>query len=323
MPSDEPIRASKIPVDEPVRASEIPVDEPAALPLAAGFGALVVLTFGLIVLGALVRAHDAGLACPDWPLCFGQWIPEINLRVGFEWTHRLVAGSVALLFVGLSALALRQPATRAACARPLALSAVLLFLQVLLGALTVWQLLAAWTVTAHLVTGNAFAGTLLWTALALRDRARGTVPGPRPPCAVRRWLALTAILLAVQMVLGGLVASRYAGLACPDWPSCRAGVWFPSWTGAVGLQLLHRINGYALLAALGGSALAVYRGAPTLRRLGLAMLLLGVAQVLVGATNVLLSLPVEVTGLHSALAAALVLGTAAAVRESWFRRAAA
>jgi len=39
----------------------------------------------------------------------------------------------------------------------LAIAAMLLAAQILLGALTVWKLLAPWTVTAHLVTGNSFA----------------------------------------------------------------------------------------------------------------------------------------------------------------------
>ena len=61
---------------------------------ARGFAVVTTLTLGLISLGALVRAHGAGLACPDWPHCFGVWLPEMDLRVGFEWTHRLVAGSI-------------------------------------------------------------------------------------------------------------------------------------------------------------------------------------------------------------------------------------
>ena len=89
-------------------------DDAYALRLAGAFGALLALTFGLIVLGALVRANDAGLACPDWPLCFGEVIPRMNLEVAFEWTHRLVAGSLAVGFVTLALLALRRPATRVA-----------------------------------------------------------------------------------------------------------------------------------------------------------------------------------------------------------------
>src|SRR5262245_31107695 len=291
-----------------------------ALRLAAGFGPLVAASFAPNVLVALVRANEAGLACPDWPLCFGQALPEMDRKIGFEWTHRFVAGSVGLAFVALSALALRRPRTRGA-APLLAVGAALLALQVLLGALTVWKLLAPWTVTAHLVTGNAFAATLLLAALALRE---GASPRARPAVAApaRRWTRLAALLLALQIALGGLVASRYAGLACPEWPTCREGVWFPELEGPVALQLLHRTNAYALVTCLALAALAA-RGSPPLRRALLLALALGALQVAVGAANVLLRLPVGVTGLHSALATGLVLSLTWAVRTAWQGREAA
>lgn len=284
--------------------------------LSTGFAALVGVTFCLIVLGALVRAHDAGLACPDWPLCFGEVIPRMNLKVAFEWGHRLLAGSVSICFVVLALLTLRQPAARARCGRLLVVAALLLGAQVLLGALTVWQLLASWTVTSHLITGNAFAVALLWTALALRELGLpDTAPASRPASALRWAVLLAAALLALQMVLGGLVASRYAGLVCPEWPTCNGGVWFPSFRGPVGLHLLHRLNGYALAAALLGTAVLGVRGGGALKPLAALAGALGLAQVAVGIGNVLLALPVEMTGLHSALAAALVLTVSAAVRE--------
>src|SRR5262245_18536756 len=111
--------------------------------LSVGFGLLVAATFVLIVLGALVRAHGAGLACPDWPLCFGRVLPPFDLRVGFEWPHRLVAGGVALGFAALAGSVLRRPAARRACAPFLAGAALLLVIQIALGALTVLHLLAA------------------------------------------------------------------------------------------------------------------------------------------------------------------------------------
>jgi heme a synthase len=277
--------------------------------LSAGFLALSGATFVLIVLGALVRAHGAGLACPDWPLCFGRVLPEFDLHVAFEWTHRLVAGGVGLGFLGLAVAVALRPAARRACGGLLALAALLLGAQIALGALTVWKLLASWTVTAHLVTGNTFNACLLW--IGLRLRATGAPGRAAPSPGARIALAAATLCLALQLVLGGLVSSRYAGLACPEWPTCNGGVWFPSFSGAVGLHLLHRLNGYALLGLLGLAAWAA-RGQGSVGRALAAAAALGVAQLVVGVLNVRLGLPVEVTGLHSALAAALVLCLAAA-----------
>jgi heme A synthase len=309
--------------------------------LSLGFAALTAATFVLIVLGALVRAHGAGLACPDWPLCFGRVIPPFDLRVGFEWTHRLVAGGVALGFAALAFRVLRHPVARGRCARTVLAAALVLVIQIALGALTVWHLLAAWTVTAHLVTGNAFAACLLVVALQLRLRSssprcaeRGQSPGSHaetlarpttepapaaPARGARPWVLAFGACLALQLVLGGQVSSRYAGLACPEWPTCSGGVWFPSWEGAFGLHLLHRMNGYALVLLLLAAAVAT-RGAGRAGRMLRLAAGLGLAQVVVGVLNVRLALPVEVTGLHSALAAALVLSLAAASFEAFSGR---
>jgi cytochrome c oxidase assembly protein subunit 15 len=275
----------------------------------------VAVTAGLIVLGALVRAHGAGLACPDWPRCFGRWIPAMDVRVAFEWSHRALAGSVALGYAALGAAIWRRPAARAAAGRLWAVGAVVLAAQVLLGALTVWHLLARWTVTAHLVTGNTFDACLLWLALALRERAGPPRRAPAPRAA-RAAVAAAVALLVLQMVLGGLVSSGYAGLACPEWPTCFGGIWLPGFQGPVGLHLAHRWNALALGVALAAAALAA-RGAPRLRAACGVAGVLALLQIGVGVANVLLRLPVEVTGLHSALAAALVLAAAHAAREDW------
>ena len=293
-------------------------DARAAGQLATGFLALLGLTWGLIVLGALVRAHGAGLACPDWPLCFGELVPRFDLKVGFEWGHRVTAGAVALAFAGLAGLALRRESTRRVTARLLALAAGLLALQVLLGALTVWHLLATWSVTAHLLTGTSFALALLLVVCALRDLAAPRKRLDRASPASARALGLAAALLAIQIALGGLVASSYAGLACPEWPTCNGGRWFPTWSGSVGLHLLHRNNGYLLLAALVAAAWASRRDAG-LRGPVFAGLAIGIAQIGVGIANVIFGLPVEVTGLHSALATALAAVLTLALREVFVR----
>jgi cytochrome c oxidase assembly protein subunit 15 len=284
--------------------------------LSRGFFALVLATTALIVLGALVRAHEAGLACPDWPLCFGLLVPEMNLKVAFEWSHRVLAGSVSLGLAGLSIAALRHAPTRVSIGRLLALAAPLLGVQILLGALTVWMQLAAWTVTAHLITGNSFALVLLLTAVTLRERAGAPLHRPPVSSAARTWIGVASGVLALQIALGGLVSSRFAGLSCPEWPTCNGGEWFPSWAGNVGLHLLHRIDAYALIAVLIGAAIAC-RHAPRLWPFTLGVALLAAVQGLVGVANVLLGIPVEITGLHSGLAVGLVMSLALAAREAW------
>jgi cytochrome c oxidase assembly protein subunit 15 len=284
--------------------------------LALGFGVLLAAVVGLMTLGALVRAHEAGLACPDWPLCFGRVVPEMDLRVAFEWSHRALAGSISLGFVALAVAALRRPAV-ARVARPWLLAgALVLAVQILLGALTVWHLLAAWTVTSHLLVGNAFAVILLLTALRLREAAgarRARAPADRTTRLL--WGAVAAILL-LQVALGGLVSSTFSGMACPEWPTCNGGHWFPAWRGSVGLHLAHRTNAYLVLAGIGLAAWRVRR-VSGLAPWAAGTLAVALVQVAVGVANVLLALPVEVTGLHSLLAALLVLATATVTWTAW------
>ena len=298
---------------EPEQASAGP---PSDARLALGFHLLVVLTFCLIVLGALVRANGAGLACPDWPLCFGNLIPKIDVQVGFEWSHRLLAGCVTLIFALLSGFAWRSSARSRTVTALLTIAAVLIAVQITLGALTVWLKLAPWTVTAHLITGNAFASTAFLLALAFR--AEKGIHDTHPSASLRKrlWITATGGLLLIQLGLGGLVSSHYAGMACPEWPTCNGGVWFPTWGGVVGLHLFHRIAAYALIVCLGVAAFSCRRDRRLRGTTALAFAL-GILQGFVGVASVRNGIPIELTGLHTALAAALVLTVACALHEAW------
>ncbi len=284
--------------------------------LALGFQVLVILTFCLIVLGALVRAHGAGLACPDWPLCFGDLIPEIDLWVGFEWSHRVLAGSVTAFFAFLGWRAWRSATRSRYVTILLTTAAVLIAVQITLGALTVWLKLAPWTVTAHLITGNSFASLAFLLALAFRT-SKGDLD-LRPPVSSRKrlWITATGGLLLIQLGLGGLVSSQYAGMACPEWPTCNGGVWFPAWEGGVGIHLLHRITAYALVVCLGAAAFGCRRDSRLRGATALAFAL-GLLQASIGIASVINGIPTEITGLHTALAAALVLTQVFALQRAW------
>jgi len=268
-----------------------------AAKLAIGFNVLAAVTFVLLVFGATVRVHGAGLSCPDWPLCFGQVVPELDFHVSLEWGHRVLASLVSLGFLGLGGAVLADPELRARAGRWVGLAAVTLGVQVVLGGLTVLHLLADWSVTLHLLTGNFFLFLVL--SLGVRVADRPAVGGAVPPLA-RVLVPVLFLLWFAQMGLGGLVASNHAGTACSEFPTCNGGVWFPTWSGIVGLQIVHRLGAYTVALVTLALAVVAWRDAGIGRHVrgltGLVALQIGL-----GVVNVWWGVPVETAVAHSAV----------------------
>jgi len=276
--------------------------------LAARLGfATTLLTFALIVIGSVVRTTGSGLACPDWPLCQGRLIPPLQFNVMIEWTHRLVALLVSLAMAALAILTFARAELRARLGGFMVLALCLLALQILLGALTVWKLLDPSVVSGHLAVALLIFATLLaYTRSAgIAAEADAVQPAARPAGLLPVFASATA-LTYLQAVLGGMVSTHHAGLACPDWPAC-FGEWFPPLQGLVGLQMAHRYGAY-LLTALVLVAAAVARSAADrrVRAAGPLALALVVGQVVLGVSNVYLRTPVWLSAAHLATATALM-----------------
>jgi cytochrome c oxidase assembly protein subunit 15 len=243
-------------------------------------------------------------------------VPRFDLKVALEWGHRLLAGLVSLGLAGLTWVVVRSPDLRPAATGKLVVVWVLLAIQVLLGALTVWWKLHPWTVTGHLLVGNAFCALLLWIARDLAELGSDSpIPGEAPiPVATSAAVAGVAFLLVIQLGLGGMVAGYGAGLACADWPTCNGSSIAPTLYGLVGLHVVHRLVGYSLVLAF--AALAwISRTAPPAAPLAQSGFRLVILQVAIGVGNVWFQVPAELTALHSATAAGLVLVTSLLVRE--------
>ncbi len=272
--------------------------------------ATAVLMFALIVIGSVVRTTGSGLACPDWPLCQGRLVPPFQFNVLVEWFHRLIALVVGLGLLATAAWIGAHRETRARLGGLALLSLALYLTQALLGALTVWKLLDPNVVSGHLAVALLLFATLLTLGLIARHESqagwqRDSVSRARPAGLLPLFGAATAAIWA-QAVLGGMVSTNHASLACPDWPRCN-GEWFPPMTGLVALQMGHRFAAYLLIGVLGlvGWRSRAAADAPV-RSIGTLLFLLVLAQAAIGVANVLLGIPVWVSALHLANAALML-----------------
>ncbi|WP_071932270.1 heme A synthase [Picosynechococcus sp. PCC 7003] len=269
---------------------------------------MAIATLLLMAIGSATRVMNAGLACPDWPLCYGQLVPtqQMNLQVFLEWFHRLDA-----MLIGLSAIALVGLSLwfRAALPRWLpwasGFALFLIVFQGILGGLTVTELLRFDIVTAHLGTALFFFVTLLTIGSCLSEyRGNGTA-GKLP------WFGLAAaISIYLQSLSGGLVASQWALHQC-------------FFQGEMCVVMDSHIIGVvpATLATVVTVVMAWRTPAlhPFLRRLANVAILLVCLQILIGVATFKLHLQVEpLTVTHQAVGASL-LGTLAMFSVFAFR----
>ncbi len=309
----------------------------------AGFA--VVLTLGLIMLGAWVRLTDAGLGCPDWPGCYGKLSPvhasdhiaravdaqggeHGPVSMGKAWremVHRYIATFLGLLIVVIAVLAwVRRADLRESPLLPTVLVGVVV-LQGLFGKWTVTLLLKPAIVTGHLIGGMLTFSLLLWFWLRLRPRTRYV---DAEPLAALRWPAVLAlVVVAAQIALVGWVSTNYAALACTDLPTCQ-GAWWPQANFADGfhvirelgktgegeflpmqaltaIHLTHRIGAVIVLLVVGWVGLRAARTAGA-RPIGIALLTMLAVQWALGLSNIWFSLPLGVAVAHNGGGAVLL-----------------
>jgi len=128
-----------------------------------GTGAAV-LVFVQSVVGGVVRHTDAGMACPDLPTCLGEWVPPLsNTLVATHFLHRVLGVVATVVVLGLAFGILRRSAAPR-LRRFSLLAGALVLIQMTLGILSVWSILAVVPVSFHTLGAAALLATL--TALS-------------------------------------------------------------------------------------------------------------------------------------------------------------
>lgn len=217
----------------------------------------------LILAGAIVRATESGLGCPDWPKCFGQWIPPLSLsqlpphyqtlfsiqgqaspafspfNTWVEYLNRLLGVVLGLQVTAIMVSALVKKHFR--------LIAIILFalvcLQGLLGALVVSSLLSPSIITLHMALAMAVL-FILWEMFLRENFWTGCTPHPSQHRSWRRLLALACFQLIlgtqsreqIDQHLHGEYLNDKAALPRTDWYESLEGIFHA-----------HHIVAYALL----------------------------------------------------------------------------
>ena len=301
------------------------------------------LTWPLIPFGAFVRLKNAGLSCPDWPLCYGQLIPPPGYEIALETGHRFVAVLLGLLIITIAIASFRQRSNIQI--RGLALfSLVLVCIQGLIGALTVTMTLWPPIVTLHLIGGNLLFGVLVYLARITfsLDRLENSVVADsvikvfqvKPGMRLRVGLMIALLFLIIAS--GGYNSSTYSGLHCEAFPGCHEGSYFSFGMSGTDLSKLTGIEGHILqpapedyrgrflpefrnewihmlhrfIAVFGGLALIIMSWVWLKKRFGYNVInnfivLLIFLEILVGVLNSVLRVPVPISALHTAVAATL------------------
>lgn len=127
-----------------------------------------VAAFALLIVGAYVRAEEAGLAFRDWPLMDGRLVPTLGGVSTLMFVHRVLAALVLVLVIWV---AIRSRAMQHRSKDLVILSTITLALfmaQILVGAANVWTRLSAASITAHVALSALIWGVLVAIATVSR-----------------------------------------------------------------------------------------------------------------------------------------------------------
>lgn len=181
------------------------------------FGYITLFCLYLLVLaGGIVRSTGSGMGCPDWPRCFGQWVPpthaselplnyqeiyqeklhgEIEFNATKTWIEYLnrLLGALTGLFMAITTLLAWKVGKRTFLYTLAAF--VLVMANAILGKYVVDSFLLPGVVTAHMLLTT---GVLFFLLKALNNSAKIHVL----PAKVRAWILINACIIFVQILLG-------------------------------------------------------------------------------------------------------------------------
>ena len=284
--------------------------------------ACAALVLAITTLSAFIRLSAGGLGCEPWPQCYaraardaqqGNAAPATGAVAAARIAHRITAVAALLLVIYMVMNTWsKAPVLRREGAMVLGLLFLALFLAIL----------GRWTAGSRapaVVLGNLLAGFVMFALACRLAHEVGRRQAPPAAPGLGAWVWLAAVVLLLQVALGGLVNAGHAGLSCPQLAHCdlAAGSWQsfdlsrppsfdlsdPTNPGGAWVHALHRAGAAAVLMALLPLGIAAWRRG---RRAGAVLVLLLGVQLALGLLLVTLGLPLWTALAHNVIAALML-----------------
>lgn len=188
--------------------------------------ATVFAVFFLILVGGIVRTTGAGMGCPDWPKCFGRWIPPTDvsqlptdykeifstefhqvadfsvLKTWTEYINRLLGVSIGILVFITMVLSFSYRKTRSIITY-MSISGFLLVAFVgWLGARVVASNLLPGIITLHMLGAVLVVATLIISVARSYQEQNKSLLDFRNTQSLRTIWIFCTILAFVQLILG-------------------------------------------------------------------------------------------------------------------------
>ena len=198
----------------------------------------VLMVLFQITLGGIVRITESGLGCPDWPLCDGQIVPELDFHTAIEWGHRVSGASIGIIIIIINAISFKFFG-RKSLQSILAFSLLLLVvLEGILGGITVLTELTWWVRLIHL--GGSFIILFLFAYLFSSIRQDNKKLFISDLKKFQEYiLNITMIGLLILMLYGSAIVGLGVNSSCMSWPDCM-GQWIRFNETSYFLHMIHR-----------------------------------------------------------------------------------
>ena len=204
----------------------------------------LIAVYLLIFVGGIVRSTGAGMGCPDWPTCFGRWVPPISesqlpanyheiyakkgyatvkfdpIKTWIEYVNRLLGTSIGILILLTFIASLSYRKTVKSVVYLSFLAFILVGVEGWLGAKVVATHLSPWVITLHMGLALAILAILHLARFIALDQKRAS-EGPR---GLSNWIKLAMAMTLIQIFLGTQVREQidsisvlFSGISRESW----------------------------------------------------------------------------------------------------------